>query len=92
MSPKVEAIVDQVMQGHRLNKHGIMHRGIGSRSMSVPARWEIWSRVRAEITIDGKPASWPWIGDQFGFHHTTVMHGVKKYRAIMAEETWRDAA
>lgn len=65
-------------------KHNVTVEDILAPTRSKPhivkARWEAWSYARrAGWTLDN-------IGDAFGRHHTTVMHGLREFEA-MSEAT-----
>ena len=61
------------------SKHAVTLRDVygPSRTPSiVVARWEVWSWLQTS-----KKKSSSEIGRAFGRCHTTVLHGVKKFRA-----------
>lgn len=45
----------------------------------------IWFRMREQLQTNGEPVSYPYIGSLFGRDHTSVMAGVKRHKARMAE-------
>jgi hypothetical protein len=50
------------------------------------AKWkEAWEQ-RQLIDEDGKPSSFKYIGELFGYSHPTAMSYVKQYQAILDKE------
>lgn len=45
-------------------------------------RYAVWSRQRERVLANGKPASYPAIGRQWGRHHTTVLRGIMRHRGL----------
>lgn len=66
--------------------HGVHLDLIFSREKTdrvVECRHEIWARCRAEIVMaDGHQPSFTQIGRWFKKDHSTVIHGVKRYRTL----------
>ena len=93
MTPRVEAIVSQVVARDGLDRDKVLSKRPAAGRVCNAARFEIWYRIRTEITINGKPASWLWIGQQFGYHHSSVIHGVRRHAAENPSAVeWRAAA
>lgn len=79
--PHWSAIVKQVAK-----KHGVTSKDILGSSRSTPivlARHEAIYRMRTEITVNGKPLSFPQIGKRFGRDHSSALHGFYKHAALI---------
>lgn len=62
--------------------HGVTFEDIVGRSrhkLIVLARNEAMYRVRNEVTIKGRPISFPEIARLFGREHTTVLHSYRNH-------------
>lgn len=78
VSPKrLEAIADQVCARHGIGRNDLLSKS--RRPAIVHIRWEFMWRARHETC-----ASYPAIGAFLGgMDHTSVLHGVKRYEAIV---------
>lgn len=73
------AIVADVAEKHGLGVLDLL--GPSRRYPIVIARNEAFYRLRTEITVLGKPMSYPQIGKRFHKDHSTIIHGFKAHQA-----------
>lgn len=78
MSPKVEKIIRECAA-----KYNVTPKQILGKMQTVPvtiARHEAFYRVRNELSIGGRPYSYPLIGKLFNKRdHSTVIYGVRRH-------------
>lgn len=72
-------IVRQVAARHRMSVAEIM--GVSRLAPIATARIEAYALIQASGRF-----SYPRIGEFFNRDHTTILHGVKKYRALAQQE------
>ena len=79
-------IIDEACERHRVHRKDVL---AGWKSVkAVACRQDIWAALRATTK-----ASLATIGRRTGgFHHTTVMHGLAKREARLAEQAALNAA
>ena len=70
--PAVKTIIEEVCDRNVLTKELLFKKSKNRRL--VRARYEAWTALRAYALMTTQE-----IADLFGVHHTTVMHGMKKY-------------
>lgn len=70
-------IVNEVAADHGVTAAEILGRSQKQRASQ--ARHHAMFRVRNEVVIDGKPASFPRIGRWFGRDHSTVVHAFQRH-------------
>lgn len=78
---RVRRLIVEVCDDHNVNVQRIVQRPESGRSTKRRAvvRREIWHRIRSEIIMaNGRPPSYPKIGEWFGMHHATIVLGVAK--------------
>jgi chromosomal replication initiator protein len=77
LPPRIAGIVREVAAEHHVRPRDVL----GPRRFRklVRARWDAMARIRALTRPDGKPPSYPQIGEWLGGRdHTTVMHGLER--------------
>lgn len=80
---RVRRLIEEVCDKHHVNVQRIVQRPESGRSTKrrTIVRREIWHRIRTEIIMaNGRPPSYPQIGEWFGMDHTTIVLGVSKHR------------
>lgn len=70
-------IVNQVAAEYGVTAAEMM--GLSRKVKICAARHHAMYRIRNEVTIDGKPASFPRIGRWFGRDHTTVIQACRNH-------------
>ena len=86
----MRSITEEVAHKYGIPVHEIMGRDKSTHL--VWARWEIWHRIKSELWTPGSERySLAAIGRHFGKHHTTVIHGLKKYAAWLEDQARLDS-
>lgn len=90
LPPRIRQIVlEEVAAGELLvgPQHSNLDKvfSVHTSKFTARVRAAIWWRIREEIEINGRQASFPWIGRLFDRDHTSVISGVKKHPAHMVE-------
>jgi chromosomal replication initiation ATPase DnaA len=78
-------IVEDVAKKYQVTIRHLMNPGKDKRL--VRARWEMFYRMHVEVGL-----SLNEIGRRTGKHHTTVMHGVRRYKQEKARASQEDTA
>lgn len=64
--------------------------GTGQARAISRTRAAIFARCRWELQINGRPATYPWIGKTFGgYDHTSVISAVRQHQKRLVE--WAEA-
>ena len=79
MTPQAKTIVTECAAEHGIDKSALM-----DCKFAAPARKKVWYLLRARNPL---AYSYQRIGRDFGRHHTTIMHGVKKIKMLIRKDT-----
>lgn len=87
--PAVLAIIQRVALAHGVTASDIL--GESQRRKIAHARQEACAAIRNEISVAGKPPSYPRIGSWMGLDHSTVLYGITDYGIRAGIETEESA-
>ena len=80
MPPRAMDITRETASAYRVSMEDMFSRVRTRRIASAHA--ECWRRIREEMLIDGKPPSYPNIGDWFRKNHSSVFTAVKNASTV----------
>lgn len=80
-----QRIMDEVCAKHRIGPAEIMEKAHQSHHRVRHVRWEIWWRIRHELTVPhNRRPTMTEIGKWFHRDHSTVSYGVANHAALLA--------